>query len=211
MKVTALAVSVWHADDYLNDRNTNPMCVDKYVFKNEEEAKAFALNLDHDSDIYNDGTIYEAELDTQEVLELTYFDSEDEFWEGIHGNLHEDEVADMVIDEDDCGVPCDCANYDFDKTLEGAILVIWSWQTHVGYARKCEGLRYGYSDDTEELLTKQDRTFVSQMDVVMTADEVAASSNLESDLTDRLLGHRDTWKWTNPNHVEFLIGQITED
>ena len=205
MKITVLSINVWHADDYLNERNTNPMRVDKYIFKNEEEAKTFALNLDQDSDIYLDGTIYEAELDTQEVLELTYFDSVDEFWEGINGNLHENEVANMVIDEDGCGVPCDCANYDFNKSIEGAIIIMWSWQTYVGYARKFEGIVRCKHGDTETLLVKQDRIFATQADIIMTAEEVAASTDLQSDLTERLLGNRYKWKWCNEYFVRELI------
>ena len=220
MELYALANSVWHADDYLNDRNTNPMCTDLYLFATEEEAKDFAINsLSYDDDIYNDGTIYSADIAEEDILEATGFESMEDFNEALaepysteprKKNFGEDEkaaVAQLVMDEDGCGIPCDCANYDFGKSLEGAILVMWSWQTYVGYARKCEGLRYGYSDDTEELLTKQDRVFAGQVDVVMTAEEVEASEDLQNDLTERLLQKRD-WKWTNPDFVEFSIETI---
>lgn len=208
MKIYTLANSVWDADDYLNQRNTNPKFTDFYVFQSNEQAENFALNgLDYDDDIYNDGTIYEAELSDEEVLEITGFDSVDDFWQGIRGNLHEEEIGRMVADEDGWnGYPIDCANYNYDKTLEGAILVMWSWQTYVGYARKCEGIRYGYSDDTEALLTKQDKVNAGQVDVVMTAEEVEqAGDDLKEELSTRL---HNGWKWTNPNHVDFLIEML---
>ena len=80
------------------------------------------------------------------------------------------------------------------------------WQTHVGYARKCEALRYGYSDDTESLLTKEDRCYSTQCDVVMTADEVAACADLAEALMDKL--HDSSWKWTNPEFVDSLINDL---
>ncbi len=208
MKLTALSVSVWDADDYLHDRNTDPLAIDRYLFESEEEAKAFALTLDYDSEIYNEGWIYEADIDDEEILALTLFDTIGEFLQGMRGNLHEEEIAQWVVEQDGCGTPCDCANYDFDRSLGGAILVVWSWQTYVGYARKCMEIRYAYPNETAALLTKQDRTYVSQVDVAMTAEEVAASKDIKADLEGALLGNCDCWKWTNPQHVEFLISHL---
>lgn len=217
-KLFVLANSVWHADDFLHDRNTNPMCVDLYLYDSEEKAKEQAKNVSCDDDIYNDGTIYMASLEESQILELSGFETIDDFEEALkepystqsyHKNYGEDEktaVAEYIVDNSEDEWPVDCANYDFDKTLEGAIIVCWSWQTHVGYARKCEALRYGYSDDTESLLTKEDCCYRTQCDVVMTADEVDSCADLAEALMDKL--HDSSWKWTNPEFVDSLINDL---
>ena len=211
MKLYALSVSVWGSDDYIPDRNTNPLMTEKYLFATEEEARKFAKEeTDADDRYYNDGWLCTAEIDDKDILDLTSYDTIEDFADAMRGNLHEDEIAEWVIDNDKSGGDyVECNNYDFDKSLDGAILVVWSWQTYVGYARKIEELRYAYYGETERILTKRDKTFVSQIDVVMTAEEVAASTDLESDLIDELLANGN-WKWTNPWKVERLIDEIIE-
>lgn len=209
MKLYALSISVWDADDYLNDRNTNPRTTDRYLFKTEEEAKQFAMeNTYADADDYNDCWLCSADIDNEEILDLTLFDTIEEFADNMSGNLHEEEIAQWVFDEDRIGGNMvECNNYDFDKSLDGAILVVWAWHRYVGYAREIRELRYAYYRETERVLTKRDATFVSQVDVVMTAEEVEKTEDLESDLIDKLLVDSN-WKWTNTNKVERLIGNI---
>lgn len=201
-KVTALGIRVWNADDYLNDRNTNPLYTDCYLFQDSERAREFAAAIDYDSDIYNDGWICEDyELDEDTILE--YCDSLEDFetyldYEDNHRQL--DELAASILFDE--GKPIDCANYDFDKSIEGAVVVEWSWQTYVGYCRKFEGLRYAYSNETESVLTKRDETFNTQISVVLTAEDVANSEDLQADLEDALMCG---WKWRNPSEVRRAI------
>ena len=52
MELFVLANSVWHSDDYIHSRNTNPMRVDKYLFLNREDAENKAENLECDFALY---------------------------------------------------------------------------------------------------------------------------------------------------------------
>ena len=47
MKIFVLSVSVWRANDYYECANTNPLHVDKFIFKSVEEAQQFALEALH--------------------------------------------------------------------------------------------------------------------------------------------------------------------
>ena len=209
MKIFVLSVSVWRANDYYECANTNPLHVDKFIFKSVEEAQQFALEaLESNDEVYNDGTIYVADVDFDEVKELCLFDSEQEFWEGIRGNLHENLVANLVIEKGEEHSGCYCHNFNFEQPLRGAIVVVWQWVKYVGYARKCVEIRYAYDYETFICLTKKDKTFCNQMDIVMTADEVAKSTNLELDLITKLHEERD-WRWTNPSNVDWFIDLLT--
>lgn len=218
IKLFVLAVNVWDADDYLNDRNTNPKYTDLYLYATREEAEQKAKNLDVDNDIYNEGTIYEGELTEQEILEITGYETIEDFNEALAEsystearmkNFGEDEKTEVARAIMECSTDehsVQCANYDFGKSLEGAILVFWSWERHVGYARKCIEIRRAYSDDTEAILTKQDRVFATQCDVLMTADEVAEADNLQEAIRKKL--DDGSWKWNNQSFVNSEIEKL---
>lgn len=211
--------NVWDADDYLNDRNCNPKWTDTYLYATREECEQKAQSLDVDDDIWNDGTIYEGELTEDEILELTGYETIEDFEEALAEpystearvkNLGEDEkgeVAAAIIESPKDEWPVECANYDFDKSLEGAVLVFWSWERYVGYARKFIEVRRGYSDDTEALLTKQDKVFATQCDVLLTADEVSeAGDDLHEVMLDKL--QDGSWKWQNTRFMEQCVEEF---
>lgn len=217
-KFFVLAINVWDADDYLNDRNTDPRDTQLYLYGTREEAVKKAAEADTDSDIYNDGVIYTGELSEAEILEITGFEDIEDFNEALAEpystdprviNFGEDEktaVANAIMENPEDDETIECANYDFDKSLEGAILVFWSWQKYVGYARKCIEVRLAYSDDTEAILTKQDRVFATQCDVLLTAEEVAAADNLQDAVREAL--ENGSWKWTNPTFAYSLAEEF---
>lgn len=216
-KLFVLAVSVWDADDYFqfrdNDKCCNPGSTDLYLYATREEAEQKALTTDADSDIYNTADIFEGELSDEEIQELTGYETIDEFNEALAEpystdprvkNLGEDEkteVAQAIVDDGNLLHEVECRNYDFDKSLEGALLVFWSWERYIGYARKLIELRYGSNDDTEKMLTKEDKVFVTQCDVLLTAEEVNAltADELEQVVNEKL--SEGSWKWTNPGAV----------
>lgn len=215
-----LANNVWNADDYLNGRNCDPLCTDLYLFSSQTETRDFASALSVSNDIYNEGFIVEGTLDESKILELTGCDRMEDFCEMLntpyskkatnknYGENEKTKVAEYIFSE--CGdtmKSIECANYDFKKSLEGAILVFWSWEKHIGYARKFIEIRRGDGHDTEELLTKQDRVFVAQCDAVMSKEEVEKCDDLESELIDRLLIDK-SWKWTNEMQVSQEISNI---
>jgi len=210
-----LANSVWDADDYLNDRNTNPKWTDLYLYATREEAEKKASELDTDDDIYNDGTIYTGELDKDEILELTGFDTIDDFNEALaepystearvknFGEDEKTEVARAIMENPTNEDIIECANYDFNKTLDGCILVFWSWERYIGYARKCIEVRRAYSDEKESLLTKQDKVFATQCDILLTAEEVEQADDLQEAVREAM--ERESWKWNNTRFVESEI------
>lgn len=214
-----LANSVWDADDYLNDRNCDPKYTDAYLYATRKECEDKAQELEVAADIYNDGTIYEGELEESEILELTGYETIEEFDEVLREpystdarvkNLGEDEkgeVAAVIIENPTDENNIECVNYDFNKSLEGAVLVFWSWERYIGYARKFIEIRRGYSDDKEAMLAKQDKVFAKQCDVVLTAAEVKdAGDNLHEAILDRL--QDGTWKWQNQSFMERSVEEF---
>jgi hypothetical protein len=210
-----LANSVWDADDYLNDRNTNPHYTDLYLYATREEAEQKAQNLYVDDDIYNDGTIYTGELSEEEILDITGYDTIEEFDEALAepystnpnvknlGEFEKTDVAKEIMENPTDEDIIECVNYDFNKTLEGCILVFWSWERYIGYARKCLQVRYAYDNETEQLLTKQDKVFATQCDILLTAEEVANADDIQEAVREAL--ESSTWKWQNTNFVESQI------
>lgn len=211
IKLFVLAVNVWDADDYLNGRNCNPKQTDIYLYATRKEAEQKAQNLDVDDDIYNDCTIYTGELTEQEIIDITGYETIEEFNEALAepystnpnvknlGEFEKGNVAKEILDNHTDEDIIECANYDFNKSLEGCILVFWSWERYIGYARKCIEVRRAYSDDTKTLLTKRDKVFVTQCDILLTADEVSNTDNLQEDILQALA--KSSWKWTNPEFV----------
>lgn len=213
----ALDVTSWNASDYFEGKSGNST-TQTYLFATSDEAKAFAMGIDVDSDSYYECALYHGELTEEEILEESGFETMEDFDEALrepystvwgHRNFGEDEKIAVAVylqeKYDDTMEETPCANYDFDKSIEGAIIVVWSWHKHVGYAREFKELRYATYDETEKMLTKEDRTFVPQVDIVMTKEEVEACEDLQAELTKRLLGGRDQWKWTRPSFVEMEI------
>lgn len=212
MELFVLANSVWNSNDYLSGCNTDPKRTDLYLFLNRKDAENKAKNLSFDNDIYNDCTIYQKNMTEDEIMSFLSVRIEDinDFIENYLANPHYNrELKEEIRNHPDDEECIDGANYDFNKSIDGAILIVWNWQRYTGYARKCEEIRYAYYKETEEVLTKQDRTFVSQVDVLLTAEEVAECENYE-ELKERLMERcfDGTWKWTNPKDVERMIDSI---
>ncbi len=218
----ALDVTSWNADDYFSGKGGSSTTF-VYLFATSEEAKTFAMGLDTDNESYNEGLLYHGELTEDEILEVSGFEEMADFDEALREpystnwnckNFGEDEktaVAVRIQEEyDNTSEDIPCANYDFNKSIEGSIIVVWSWERYIGYARKFHELRYAHSDETEQMLTKEDRVSATQVDVVMTKEEVESCENLEAELTKRLLGSRDRWKWTQPSVVEYDIEDLVE-
>ena len=213
-----LANSVWNADDYLNNRNTDPLFTDLYLFATKEEAVSNAQALHADDSIYNDCTIYTGELTDEEIKEITGFDCIEDFNEALeepysdnpniknYGEMEKIDVAKAIIENSTGEETIKGANYDFEKSLEGCILVFWSWQTHIGYARKCIDIRRAEKSDTAAILTKKDKVFVTQCDILLTAKEVADAENLQESVHEAL--RPSSWKWVNPHFAENLAMEL---
>lgn len=215
-----LNLSSCNAGDYFSGKSCNYF-TEMYLFATSDEAKAFAMGIDTDSDSYNECMLFHGELTEEEILEASGFEAIEDFDEALkepysanwnRKNYGEDEkkavAAYIQVEYNNTMEDIPCANYDFEKSIEGAIIVVWRWHQYIGYAREFKELRYATYDETEALLTKEDSTHAIQVDIVMTADEVTACDDLRSELGKRLMGNRDTWKWTKPGVVGVAITEF---
>jgi hypothetical protein len=82
------------------------------------------------------------------------------------------------------------------KNLDGAIIVAWSWEKHVGYCRKFHGLRYGrYGESEADLADNTERTWRISEEVLLTAEDVQGKEGEE--LIDAVMCElgRGHWRW----------------
>ena len=111
---------------------------------------------------------------------------------------------------DYCAYDSIYVEYDY-KSLDGALLIVWSWEKYIGYARNFIELRLGTDREDETLLLKEDRVYRPQVDILLTADEMEkmSSKDIENYLYNELLDNG--WKWTNPAAVEREIEIGSDD
>jgi hypothetical protein len=82
------------------------------------------------------------------------------------------------------------------KSVDGALLVFWSWNRYIGYARDLQEIREGYYSEDESLCIKEDKVFVTQCDVLIEKQELEGLSKQERrQLIEKRLGESH-WKWT---------------
>lgn len=83
------------------------------------------------------------------------------------------------------------------EDLEGAVVVVWNYEKHVGYARNFESVRFASAGETEASLVtgNEDRTFSSNQSVLLTAAEVKElqGEELLNAVMDEL--SKPGWKW----------------
>ena len=225
-KLFAMEVVVWDASDWFNGANANTHYTCYHLYATEEVARDAARNLYFSKEIYNSCRIVSAELSEEDILEIaSYYGIEtiEDFDEALaepystiprHKNYGE-EVKDAIASEIFSNThflhteeveDVECANYDFDKSLEGCILVFWSWHRYIGYARKFIEVRYACSEDKGSMLAHADKVFCSQCDVLLTAEEVSASADIQESIREAL--EESHWKWTNPSFVESSINNF---
>jgi hypothetical protein len=217
-KLFVLSNTIWDADDYLHGNNNNPIRTDIYLYATEEEAKEEAMSLDFNKEIYNDCTLYSGEISEDDILNLTGYETLEEFDEALAepystdsriknlGEFEKGDVAQAIFENPTEERTIECSNYDFDKSLAGSVLVFWSWERYVGYARKLIEVRRATSEDTEAILTKKDKVYTTQCDVLLTAAEVEAADNLQAAIRERL--ENGAWKWVNTSFITEAIENI---
>jgi len=82
------------------------------------------------------------------------------------------------------------------KSVYGALLVFWSWNRYIGYARDLQEIREGMYGEDESICIKQDKTFVTQCDVLIEKQELEGLSREDRrSLIEQRLGESQ-WKWT---------------
>lgn len=100
------------------------------------------------------------------------------------------------------------------EPITGAIIISWSWEKYVGYCRNLEQVGKAGSWPFHEVKTEsdlitgnEDRTFRTNMSVLLTAEEVEqAGEDLEEVIKEAL--NESHWKWNyfkkNPSTVELM-------
>lgn len=210
-----MANNVWRASGYLNDANCNPLRTDLYLYATDKEAEKKATSLDYSNEVYNECSLYTGELSEEEILDLTGYETIEDFNEALaepystkarvknFGEDEKEEVAQAIFDDPLEERSIECANYDFDKSLDGAILVFWSWERYIGYARKLVEVRRAFSNETAEMLVKEDRVGAIQCDILLTSEEVEKAADLDEAILERL--ENSSWKWNNQNYIPYAI------
>ena len=126
--------------------------------------------------------------DIEELGEAAFGDSE------LFDIINENGSVDWTGDER-------VINYEY-RSVDGDLLVFWSWNRYVGYARDFEEVREGMYGETTEMCIPIDKTFSRQCTVLAKADELEGLTDQERyDLIEERLhdGYEcgaGEWKWT---------------
>lgn len=106
-----------------------------------------------------------------------------------------------IIREENCyheEIESDIITHDY-ESIEGALLVEWSWDRFVGYARKYQGVRLGWHGETSEITIEEDHVFRGQISLIMTAEEIKEFGDDAVYIAhDRIL---DMGKWQNSSRI----------
>jgi hypothetical protein len=174
-------VSEWLPEVYFTEEEARTAIANLLPTLKAEFGEYLSINLES-------GTVEPEDLedvDWESVDELgeAWFDNADLF-EIIRENESMDDIEYFYVE------------YEY-ESLEGCILVFWSWQTHVGYCRKCEEIRYAYSDETSKMCILEDRCYRTQCSVLCEAKELEGLSREDiNNLVNQKLGESH-WKWQN--------------
>lgn len=92
------------------------------------------------------------------------------------------------------------------RSLEGAIIIEWHWDSYVGYARKFETLRIGRYGEDESILIDVDQTYKTQYRVLAWPDELTGDNWNNSLMC--LYEICDMGKWNNEGEAECAINRL---
>lgn len=219
-----LNVTMWEMGRWIRfrdyDESINPDGYDNFLFADEKQAREYAKNFKGDDSTYYEVCLMSADISEEDILEASGFETMEEFDKALatpytpdgknnYAVAEKAAVCKEIIFGDHAEEWIEVNNYDIDKSIEGSIVVVWSWQTHVGYARKCAEIRYATSEETEANCTKEDMVFRNQMDVVLKKEQIEGmpDADIRQLLIQELLDDRD-WKWTNPQAVVLKIHEL---
>ena len=184
----------WAIQKVERDFDENPLSEEiiSPVFFSLKEAKEFLADYSVEPEFGTsvDAMLFEYEPNSEDLCYFEDYETEEE--ESLNEELArvlEELLGDLVTLEE--------FYYDY-KSLDGAVLVFWSWQTYVGYARKIIEIRDGDCDDDERLLIPVDHSFRTQCSVLIPAEDAENLSVEERrDLIERKILEDKLWKWQN--------------
>lgn len=93
------------------------------------------------------------------------------------------------------------------KSLEGAIICRWRWDTHVGYARECLDIEVASWRDDESILIQSD-TFRPQVSVLAYAHELTGDEDTDK---NTVLESLKGGKWRNLGYITQLVNDMFPD
>jgi len=101
------------------------------------------------------------------------------------------------------------------KNIKNAIIIEWSWETYVGYARKFWAINYGHAFGFEyesDLVTgDEDRTYRRNYSVLLFEEDIPKNKKqVKKVLESELLDEARSWKWINIEEVKRKIIQLTK-
>jgi hypothetical protein len=99
------------------------------------------------------------------------------------------------------------------ETIEGAIIIIWSWEKYIGYARNFKGLRHGrYKEVENDIFSNQDSTMKTYENVLLPVTEISEMNSEEIILAVENEMNSAFWKWNHfkpmPNR-EKIISELS--
>ena len=90
-------------------------------------------------------------------------------------------------------------------SIEGSVVVMWSWEKYVGYSRKIEGLRFGGYKEVESELILGNENSISRTnaEVLVSAEDLEGlTDDQKIDLIVQKLDS-DAWKWSYFGTADF--------
>lgn len=83
------------------------------------------------------------------------------------------------------------------ESLEGDILIEWSWERYIGYARNFRGIRYGRENETEaDIFDGEDKVFHPYTTILLKYNDIKGLT--EEEVNNRIIEElcKDNWCWT---------------
>ena len=196
-KVEVDGVVIFKALQYRWEDSADPETEDVDYFLTKETAVDYAQKIDLEVGFLPKVEEISIELDAFEADEEFELEELDDHFK--YGGEAEDVWTGDSNDGDD---------------IAGAVIIEWSWEKYVGYARNL--VRVGmagewpfqeFSKESDLISGNEDRTFRSNYSVLLTPEEVKASNDLQESIDEAL--NADHWKWNyfknNPNTAEYHI------
>lgn len=181
----------------------NPVEEDNRFFYKLDEAERYYESLKHNYELLSLDVPHSVELielyhlDKEDVLDITDYES----------------MMDLLREHNDGEEIDSCTIFPEWKPIKDAIIVKWSWETHVGYARKFHELsRGGYDETEEDLITgNEESLFRPNLSLVLWKEDIEGLTNeeirdcLEEEL---LLATDNYWRWRNPDALRMQINEM---
>jgi len=92
------------------------------------------------------------------------------------------------------------------RSLEGAIIIEWCWDKHIGYARECKSIFKGSEDDNSLMLIEEDHCYAPQYTVLAYPEELVGDDT--KDYLYCLDVAENMNKWRNPSIISDELEKI---